>query len=403
MTTEHASASEDPRLPDGPDRWPAVAPGILAAVLCFLVHLALVAHHTCVTASRFDTVIAPPQPAGNFGTSPLGVWSNSLGLNRWDALLYELIATKGYPARADDGELPPTLTWFPGYPLLVRATMLVTGQPAPVTLGLVSAVSTLSFWLLLWSPALRHAFGERSMALCSVLILIYPGAFFWFAGMTEPLTGLLTLVIVHGWITGRRAVVLATLALATLIKQVFAPVGLTVVALEALRSRPKPWVALGWLVAAWAGLIAHSAHCWIRYGDALAYVHTQALLFGKAIRLDALLDLPHLVRHAWTLNGGTALAALLFTGVTAAAWVRVHGPRKVVGDGVGARSWEHHGRRGGAGASGAPRPLLAERPDRPLLELALGRVSSRGAGRRTPPGVVRLGGAAPGGVMRTCS
>ena len=294
---------------------------MLAGILFFLIHASLIAHHTYFSASKRNTVMPPPR-AKVFGPAPWEQWSNVFDLNRWDAILYEEIAKNGYPPPNANGSESFLLVWFPGYPLLVRLLSNAMRQPIPPILSLVSAIGTLAFWLLLWSsPIMRRTLGLKSLTIVSILILIWPGAFFWFAGMTEPLIALLTLAVIVAWISDRSTAALVLCGLGTSIKQVFAPIGLILVSIRWLRKRPGPIRTLSWLALSWSGLLAYSIYCWIVHGDFIAYAHAARPIYGRVITLRAFIDIPNFFQYAQTMNGGSAIANYGLVIVTAAIWL----------------------------------------------------------------------------------
>ncbi|MGD9781037.1 MAG: hypothetical protein AB7V14_02670 [Kiritimatiellia bacterium] len=293
----------------------AFSHGLLAGVVFFLIHAALVVHHVYFCASKRGTVDAPNPPAF-FEPAPLRQEDHSYALNRWDALLYESIARHGYQ--------PPTdvlLPWFPGYPILVKGVALATGLPIPSTLTLLSAVATLGFWLLLWSPRMRSALGSKTLSMAGILVLIWPGAFFWFAGMTEPWVAFLMLAAIVAWLSNRRAAAMVLCGLAASVKQVFALVGCILVLLRWRKERPRPIPVFLWLITTWSGLLAYAFYCAVFHGSPLAFAQAGYPVYGRVMTLRALFDLPNFARHAWTLNGGTAIAVYGLALAAAAVWL----------------------------------------------------------------------------------
>ena len=289
--------------------------GLLAGVVFFSIHAALVAHHVYFGASKRGTVDAPAPPAF-YEPAPLRQESHSHALNRWDALLYESIARHGYQPPMD-----VLLPWFPGYPILAKGVALATRLPVPATLTLLSAVATLGFWLLLWSPRLRSALGSKTVAIASILVLAWPGAFFWFAGMTEPWVAFLMLAVLAAWLSNRRAAALVLCGLAASFKQVFALVGCMLVLLRWLKERERPMAVFLWLIASWSGLLAYAFYCAVFHGSPVAFAQAGYPIYGRVMTLRALFDLPNFARHAWTLNGGTAIAVYGLAIAAAAVWL----------------------------------------------------------------------------------
>lgn len=289
--------------------------GLAAGAVFFLIHAALVTHHAYFSASKRGTVAAPPPPAF-YEPTPQGQESRTFALNRWDALLYESIARHGYQPPMD-----VLLPWFPGYPILAKGVALATKLPIPATLTLLSAVATLGFWLLLWSPRMRSELGSKTLAIASVLVLTWPGAFFWFAGMTEPWVAFLMLAVIAAWISNRRAAALVLCGLATSFKQVFALVGGILVLWRWLKERARSMAVFRWLAASGSGLLAYAFYCAVFHGSPLAFAQAGYPIYGRVMTLRALFDLPNFARHAGTLNGGTAIAVYGLAIAAAAVWL----------------------------------------------------------------------------------
>ena len=165
----------------------------------FIVHGGLIVHHTYYDASlrntrSFPHASSPDEPKR---------WHNWLDLNRWDSGCYETITREGYRDPWNPGRPRYVIQWFPGYPLVARFFLALFGCKVTLIFSLLSVLFTLAFWLLLWSPVMIGVLGKKVTEISSVIILCWPGAYYWFAGMTEPLVGLIMLLIIYLWFSQR--------------------------------------------------------------------------------------------------------------------------------------------------------------------------------------------------------
>ena len=188
----------------------------------------------------------------------------------WDAVSYLTIAGHGYPLH-----LSYLDAFLPGFPLLVRAVMLVT-RDAVVAAWVVNAVAeTVALWYLA-----RLVLGERdrSAATFSVwLLALAPTALFLVAPFSESSFIAAAAASLFYARAGepRKAIVAGAVACA------FRLTGLALVpalALEQLRRsgwRPRPELLLVALVA--SPLAIYAAYMQLHIGDALALLHADRL------------------------------------------------------------------------------------------------------------------------------
>jgi hypothetical protein len=279
-----ATAPVEPPVPQAP---PAAADerlqrvrAALAPYLAVRIGLLLLAYVGAWTARQ--TVVDSP-------VAYLERWE------RWDALLFRRIAEFGYdgdPSMPPDPGLP---SFFPGYPVLLRAVHLVvpSWSLAELLISLVAgAVAAVALLRLAELEGLSRATGQRAV----LYLFAAPYAVFLVAGYSEPVFLALAL---PAWVAAREgrwwtAGLLAGAASYVRVSGLFLAVGLIV--MYALVVRRPRWDALA-LLAPFAAVFSYFAYLYSRTGDWLAWTHAQERGFGR--------------RFAWpwdafmtTLNGG---------------------------------------------------------------------------------------------------
>jgi hypothetical protein len=298
-------------------------------VVLFLAHLGLIVFHTWVRASDGNTLPIPPPPAAVFHPDVPDHWGNALDLNRWDSVLYAHIVENGYRDATDPGRASHTIMWFPGYPLVAWLVRQATGWKTTLVFSLLSAACTLGFWLLLWSPLVVETLGRRVLAVASVLIVSWPGAFFWFDGMPEPMALFLFMLAIHCWLARRLWALALVLGLATGVKQFFAVVSLAFLLLELWETRRITGSLVTRSLLSISGLLLFVAYCALAFGDPLVHFRMVGTYYRMGPSLMNLLDPRHLVR-AWPSIGGKTMAVSL--GVLALSAVPcLKGPRPHAG------------------------------------------------------------------------
>ncbi|HEY7984940.1 MAG TPA: hypothetical protein VID73_12270 [Ktedonobacterales bacterium] len=216
--------------------------------------------------------------------------------NQWDAAIFYLpIATHGYTT-------PTSASFFPLYPMLVSVVARVIGAPNVVVAGLViSNLAALAACVALALLAARDgALAGRPQAAVRAL-LVSPFAFFLAAPYN---TALLLALVLWCWLWARRgqwyfAAGAAFLAALTHVTGVALILPL-IYEYGAQRDwwHARRWLerdvrpALAWLratvrfavvaLAAPAGLALYSFACWLRFGDALQWLHAQQRDFNHA-------------------------------------------------------------------------------------------------------------------------
>jgi len=291
-------------------------PRLLIGFICFAIHFGLVFHHTYFDASRKNTRTFPPAPMRLMAYAPTR-WHNFLDLNRWDSAHYEKIVLQGYRDPDTPGKPLRTIGWYPGYPLLAKCLLWITGWKVTFIFSVLSVLFTLAFWLVLWSPRIVSFFGIKVVTTASIFILTWPGAFFWFAGMTEPLVGFFMVMLLYLWIRQSFNGIVVLLCYATSVKQVFVPVTIALFTIEILRSHPKPSIIISKALMALTGFVGFGVYCWIHFGNFFMPAKYQIAGFKKGISLFSLIDLSHYAKFIWTTGGITAFTSMFFLLITA--------------------------------------------------------------------------------------
>ncbi|MBI9082512.1 MAG: hypothetical protein JEZ11_02870 [Desulfobacterales bacterium] len=274
---------------------------------CFLVHAGLIAHHTYYSASRQNSRSFPIRKGAT-----LENWHNFLDLNRWDSGHYESIVVQGYRDPLHPGKPRENIQWYPVYPLIAKGIHLMTGWRVTLVFSLLSAVFSLAFWVLLWSPVARKVFGNKVVGITSIMVICWPGAYFWFAGMTEPMVAFLLLSLILLWFRGHFGAATAILGLGTGVKSVFMAVAIAVASMEAIAKRP-PWIHLAVKAGlATTGFTLYGTYCWYHFGNFFMPTDMAADVYGKKVSLLAIFDIIHYAKHIWQFNGMAAFAAMFF-------------------------------------------------------------------------------------------
>ena len=196
------------------------------------------------------------------------------GFAHWDAISYLDIAAAGYPAHLDYHD-----AFLPGYPLLVRAASAVTSDRV-VAAVVVSAIAEL-IALVAVVELVRAERDARTARFAAWAVAFAPLGFFLTGVYTESafLAGAaLSLVLMRA---GRFRAAAVAAALATTMR-VTGVVLLPVMALE-LIIQHRVRSGGRWLVLIPLPLLLYAAYMQVRAGDALAFLHAQALpSFGEA-------------------------------------------------------------------------------------------------------------------------
>ncbi|MEX1334163.1 MAG: mannosyltransferase family protein [Candidatus Limnocylindrales bacterium] len=251
-------AAAPPRLSDIDWRW--ALPRIL---VIFVVTRLLV---LAVAVAVETTQPAPPDGVRVDERPIIG------SLTAWDGVYYVGIAQDGYHAEVDDF---PDYAFYPGYPIAVRATMLVTGGDAGVASVLAGNVAFLLALVALYALSVRHL--EPGRAILSLWFLsLAPGAIAYALSYSDSLLLLLAacaflaMELRHGWLAG------IALALATLTRVPGILLALPLLMLIAERDGWRPTRAWLPLLLAPLVLLGFYGYLWWLTGDPMAAISAQS-------------------------------------------------------------------------------------------------------------------------------
>lgn len=195
----------------------------------------------------------------------------------WDGAWYSFIATEGYEPRA-----PESHAFFPLYPLLIRAGVVLFGGPAlwGVAVSLLATLFTLYFVYRI----AERLWDERAARASVIALAVFPTAFFLNAVYTEAL--FLALSTGAVW----AAMVRRSLALAGVFGLLAALTRNTGVFLvlpllwEWWRGRPEfGWSGLPAAGLPTLGLAGYMAFAYDRTGDPLAFATQQGEYWGREL------------------------------------------------------------------------------------------------------------------------
>ena len=230
----------------------------------------------------------PWVPPGGVLTSPgfMHYWA------RWDGAWYSAIAMEGYGFRA-----PESTTFFPLYPMLVRAGTALGG--GPYLWGVLVSLTATLFALYFLYQIAEKLLGVRAARATTLAFAFFPTAFFLNAVYTEAL--FLAFVTGSFWAAYVRrdlllAGVLGALAAAT---RNFGVLLLIPLGYEWLRNRRE----FGWRGALGAGivpagLLGYALFLWYRFGDPLIFARQQSAHWNRELT-NPLTTL----QEAWTKAG----------------------------------------------------------------------------------------------------
>lgn len=132
----------------------------------------------------------------DFAAHPEDDWTSIW--NRWDASVYQTIATEGYRAPSVAPDYRAFLSHFPPlYPTLIAATariLFLTPNRAGMAISFISILGTT---YILYRLALHDTGNRRTAVAAAFLLNLYPTSYFTVAPYTESLFLLLILVSVY--------------------------------------------------------------------------------------------------------------------------------------------------------------------------------------------------------------
>jgi hypothetical protein len=203
-------------------------------------------------------------------------WANlRAAFLHWDAISYVDIAAHGYPGHLDYHD-----AFLPGYPLLIRAASVVTGDlvSGGVLVSAAAELAALVAVLLL----VRRERDESSARFAVWAVALLPLAFFFTGVYTESpfIAGAALALLLMRAGRFRAAALAAALAVAM---RVTGMVLLPVMLFELIRQGRVRTEGV-WLAVAALPLVLYGAYMQLRTGDALALVHAESLpSFGEAL------------------------------------------------------------------------------------------------------------------------
>jgi hypothetical protein len=200
-------------------------------------------------------------------------------LARWDTFWYYSIATEGYHWDATRFQ-HENVVFFPLYPLLMRWGGRLLGV-GPLTAGLLVSLGSFTGAVVLLYRLAIEDLGEAQAGPAILLFATYPFALFFSAVYTE---SLFLFVTVGAFYAMRRdriliAALLGVAAGLTRPNGCWLALPLLWMAWErtaAPVSLPRRALALCAALAPGVGTAAYSAYLFVRFGDALAWMHGQA-------------------------------------------------------------------------------------------------------------------------------
>ena len=193
-------------------------------------------------------------------------------LTAWDGSYYVGIAADGYHAEIDDF---PDYAFYPGYPIVVRATMLLTGGDAGLAAVVVGNLAFFLALIALYALSVRHL--DPARAVLSLWFLsLAPGAIAYALSYSDSLLLLLAACAFlametrHGWLAG------IALALATLTRVPGILLGLPLLMLIIERDGWRPTRAWLPLLLAPLVLVGFYGYLWWLTGDPMAAISAQS-------------------------------------------------------------------------------------------------------------------------------
>ncbi len=247
-----------PRLRDIDWRWALPRIAILFLVTRLLV---------LVVAVAVETTQPPPPDGVAVDGRPI-----LTSLTAWDGTYYVGIANDGYHADPDFG---PDYAFYPGYPMVVKATSVLTFGDNSLAAVLAGNAAFLLALVVLFGLSVRHLTRER--ALLSLWFLsLAPGAVAFALSYSDSLflllavSAFLAMEVRRPWLAG------VALALATLTRAPGILLGLPLLLMLVERDGIRP--TRGWapLLLAPLALAIYFGYLWWLTGDPLAAVSAQS-------------------------------------------------------------------------------------------------------------------------------
>lgn len=240
----------------------------------------------------------------------------------WDCLRYVTVAEHGYPTAPTAVDHMENWAFFPLFPLLIRATTVLTALSAPTAAILLGKLLFLGsiYAFILFAGKYRGSIPPYYAAL---VVALSPYAVYGNSGYTEPLFLLLSCVF-FVFLKDRRYLacgLIGMLLSASRVQGVLVAVSYALVVLPQLRAanweQRKEMVLGGLLIPLGMGLFM--LHLYRLTGDALAFVHVQKAwgrMFGNPLTVIAAGIHKGTIHLDWALMSLAAvLAALLLIAI----------------------------------------------------------------------------------------
>jgi hypothetical protein len=207
------------------------------------------------------------------------------GWSRWDSGWYTDIALTGYSdvdSTTIGLEGQQKVVFFPGYPIALRAGMVVFGN---IHLGgiLLSNLTFLAALLLIFH-LVKQDFGDEVAERTTILLSVFPFALFFSAVYSE---SMFLLMAAGAFYFGRRgiwslAALCCAVATATRLQGVVLPLGLAVLYLEQINfDRSKIRADSLWLLGGFVGIAGFFLYLWLRFAySPVDYIRLQVQGWG---------------------------------------------------------------------------------------------------------------------------
>ena len=229
-------------------------------------------------------------------------------LARWDTYYYYSIATEGY--RWDPAVFShQNVVFFPLYPALMRVLGAALGGH-PMFAALLISLAAFAAAMTMLSRLVRLEMGDKYVWPVLLLMSTFPYAFFFSVAYTESLFLLLSVSAFYfmrraRWIPAAGAALLTGLTrpngfwLAAPLAWIALSEGYEHASDDRTERLRDAWVALGVACLPVVGMALYSIFLWVRFSDALAWMHGQAAwglpLLGRHSAPDPV-DLPGIPR-----------------------------------------------------------------------------------------------------------
>ena len=206
--------------------------------------------------------------------------------DRWDSESYVAIAEHGYPSHLDFGLGQPghLVAFFPGYPMLIRAVMVVTGDAVVAGLLVSTVLELVALWLL--AGLVERERGRDAARFATWAVALWPYAAFLGLVYTE---ATFVAAVAGSLLLARRgrmgaACLVGALACATRVTGLALIPALLVEQLVRRRWRPSPQLA--WLLVVPVPVLLFGAYLRLHTGDWLAWLHAEGSVSFDYRHLD---------------------------------------------------------------------------------------------------------------------